>query len=113
MPAHELMGWLQVSQWHYCLRLPYDALLHGPSKYPTVVGALYPPLGAARLYRQVRLWADGTYRCNLVLATVKGAKESWAVVTDEPPSLQTMQAIRTPVTRAKNYFWIVSRGPLS
>ena len=90
MPAHELMGWLQVSRWHYCLRLPCDVLLHGPSKYPTVVSALYLPLGAARLYRQVRLWADGTYRCNLVLATVKGAKESWAVVTDEPPSLQTL-----------------------
>jgi hypothetical protein len=25
-----------------------------------------------------------------VLATVKGAKESWAVLTDEPPSLQTL-----------------------
>lgn len=38
----------------------------------------------------MRLWADGTYRCNLVLATVQGAKESWAVITDEPPSLQTL-----------------------
>ena len=90
MPAHDLMGWLQVSGWHYCLRLPCDVLLHGPSKYPKVVGTLYPALGEARLYRQVRLWADGVYRCNLLLATVKGAKESWAVVTDEPPSLQTL-----------------------
>ncbi len=87
---HELMGWLQVSGWHYCLRLPCDVLLHGASKYPRAVGSLYPALGEARLYRQVRLWADGVYRCNLVLATVKGAKESWAVVTDEPPSLQTL-----------------------
>ena len=38
----------------------------------------------------MRLWADGGCRCNLVLATVKGTKESWAVVTDEPPSLQTL-----------------------
>ena len=29
-------------------------------------------------------------RCNLVLATVQGAKESWAVITDEPPTLQTL-----------------------
>ena len=85
------MGWLQASQWHYCLRLPCDVLLHGASKYPRVVGSLYPTLGEARLYRQVRLWADGTYRCNLVLATVQGAQESWiAVVTDESPSLQTL-----------------------
>jgi len=35
---------------------------------------LYPLLGEARLYRQVRLWADEVYRCNR-LATVQGAKE--------------------------------------
>jgi len=87
---HELMGWLQASQWHYCLRLPCDVLLQGASKYPRRVGELYPPLGEARLYRRVRLWSDGAYRCNLVLATVQGVKESWAVVTDEPPALQTL-----------------------
>ncbi len=87
---HELMRWLRANGWHYCLRLPCDVLLHGASKYPTIVGTLYPALGEARFYRQVRLWADGVCRCNLVLATVKGAKESWAVVTDEPPSLQTL-----------------------
>lgn len=87
---HELLGWLQASSWHYCLRLPSDVLLRGPGKYPQTVGPLYPPLGIARFYRQVRLWVDGTYRCNLVLATVQGAKESWAVVTDEPPSLQIL-----------------------
>jgi hypothetical protein len=32
----------------------------------------------------------GFRSANLVLATVKGAKESWAVVTDEPPTLQTL-----------------------
>lgn len=87
---HELMRWLQTSHWHYCLRLPCDVLLHGPRRYPTMVGSLYPPLGQARLYRYVGLWLDGMHRCNLVLATVAGAKESWAVITDEPPSLQTL-----------------------
>lgn len=87
---HALLKWLQASRWHYCLRLPCDVLLHGASKYPTPVSRLYPPLGEARLYRQVRLWADGVFRCNLVLATVKGAKQSWAVVTDETPSLQAL-----------------------
>ena len=55
-----------------------------------MVGALYPPLGQARLYRHVGLWLDGVHRCNLVLATVKAAKESWAVITDESPTLQTL-----------------------
>lgn len=87
---HEVMAWLRTSSWHYGLRLPCDVLLHGPRRYPTMVGSLYPPLGQARLYRHVGLWLDGVHRCNLVLATVKGAKESWAVITDESPTLQTL-----------------------
>ncbi len=82
---HDLMGWLRNSRWHYCLRLPGDVLLHGPRRYPTLVGSLYPPLGQARLYRHVGLWLDGVHCCNFVLATVKGAKESWAVITNESP----------------------------
>jgi hypothetical protein len=87
---HQLMDWLRSSRWHYCLRLPCDVLVHGCRRYPSTVGSMYPPLGEARLYRTVGLWLDGLHRTNLVLATVKGAKESWAVVTDEPPSLQTL-----------------------
>ena len=33
---------------------------------------------------------DGEYRCNLVLANVRGVREPWAVITDEKPSLQTL-----------------------
>lgn len=87
---HELMGWLKAGCWHYCLRLPCDVWLQGCRRYPTVVSQLYPPVGQAKLYRHVGLWLDGTYRCNLVLASVQGAKESWAVATDEPPSLETL-----------------------
>lgn len=87
---HQLLRWLRTSGWHYCLRLPCDVVIQGARRYPTAVGSMYPPVGEARLYRHVRLWVDGTHRCNLVLATVKGAKDSWAVVTDEPPSLETL-----------------------
>lgn len=88
---HDLMGWLRNSGWHYCLRLPCDVMLHGPRRYcPIAISSLYPPLGEARFYRNVGLWLDGIHRCNLVLATVQGAKESWAVITDEPPTLQTL-----------------------
>jgi len=87
---HELMQWLHNSGWHYCLRLPCDVLLHGLRRYPIAVGSLYPPLGEARFYRNVRLWQDGVHRCNIVLATLKGAKESWAVISSEPPTLQTL-----------------------
>lgn len=87
---HELMKWLRQSRWHYCLRLPCDVLVHTSRRYPRMVGTLYPPLGEARLYENVGLWLDGEHRCNLVLATVQGAKDSWAVITDEPPTLQTL-----------------------
>ena len=87
---HELMEWLRTSRWHYAIRIPCDVLLHGAKRYPRTVGSLYPPLGEACLYRQVGLWLDGTHRCNLVLATVRGAAEPWAVITDEAPSLQTL-----------------------
>jgi hypothetical protein len=87
---HQVLQWLRASEWHYCLRLPCDVLIHGARRYPTTVGVMYPPVGEAGLYRQVRLWVDGTHPCNLVLATVKGAKDSWAVVTDEVPSLETL-----------------------
>lgn len=87
---YPMMGWLQASSWHDCLRLPCHVFLHGASKCPSLVGRLYPLLGEARLYRHVRLWADGGYRCNLVLSTVQGAEESWIVATDETPSLQTL-----------------------
>ena len=86
---HDLMNWLRQSRWHYCLRLPCDVWIHTQRPHPLMVGRLYPPRGKARLYEHVGLWLDGEHRCNLVLATVAGAEESWAVVTDEAPTLQT------------------------
>jgi hypothetical protein len=87
---HDLMEWLRQARWHYAIRLPCDVLLRGVGRYRGSVGAHYPPVGEACLINNVRLWADGTHCCNLVLATVMGAKDSWAVATDEPASLQTL-----------------------
>jgi hypothetical protein len=86
----QLMQWLRQSHWHYGLRFPCDVFVHTTRRYPLMVGTLYPSLGEARLYENVGLWLDGAHRCNLVVATVQGAKESWAVVTDESPTLQTL-----------------------
>jgi hypothetical protein len=68
---HPLMAWLQASRWHYCLRLPSDVLLQGASRYPRMIGSFDPPVGEARLDHQVRLWAEGVYRCNLVRQPLK------------------------------------------
>lgn len=87
---HDVMSWLQASGWHYCLRLPCDVLLHGPRRHPIEVSYLWPPKGEAIFYHNVGLWQDGKHPCHLVLANIKGVSEPWAVVTDEPPSLQTL-----------------------
>lgn len=88
--CHDLMAWLKLTDWHYALRLKCDVLVHGVNRHPIEVGKLYPPMNQAKLFKNVGLWADGIHRANLVLATVKGAKDSWAVITDEEPSLQTL-----------------------
>ena len=88
--CHDLMAWLKLTDWHYALRLKCDVFVHGVNRYPIAVGKLYPPVNQAKLLINVGLWADGIHRANLVLATVKGAKDSWAVITDEVPSLQTL-----------------------
>ena len=87
---HELVSWLQNSDWHYCLRLPCDVILHGVRKHPIESKYLSPPKSEAVLCRNVGLWLDGRYRCNAVLANVKGVREPWVVITDENPSLQTL-----------------------
>jgi hypothetical protein len=88
--CHDLMAWLKLTTWHYALRLKCDVLVHGVNRYPIAVGKLYPPMNQAKLLTNVGLWAEGFHRTNLVLATVTGAKDSWAVITDEVPSLQTL-----------------------
>jgi hypothetical protein len=88
--CHDLMAWLKLTDWHYALRLKCDVLVHGVNRHPIEVEKLYPPVNQAKLFTNVGLWADGIHRTNLVLATVKGAKDSWAVITDEVPSLQTL-----------------------
>jgi hypothetical protein len=88
--CHDLMAWLESTDWHYALRLKCDVFVHGLSRHPIEVGKLYPPVNQAILLKNVGLWADGKHHANLVLATVSGAKDSWAVITDEVPSLQTL-----------------------
>ena len=71
-------------------RLPCDVCLHGVRRYPIQVGSVYPKKGEAAFYHNIGLWIDGYHRCNLVVASPDGVKEPWAVITDEPPNLQTL-----------------------
>ncbi|MEM8831991.1 MAG: transposase [Cyanobacteria bacterium P01_G01_bin.19] len=87
---HQLIDWLATSQWHYCLRLPCGVTIHGARRHPIELKYLCPPKSEAILYHNVGLWLDGRCRSNFVLANVKGAKEPWAVITDEDPTLQAL-----------------------
>ena len=87
---HQLVSWLKTSPWHYCLRLPCDVTIHGARRYPIELKYLCPAPSEATLYRNVGLWLDGQCRSNFILANVKDAKEPWAVITDENPTLQTL-----------------------
>lgn len=82
---HQLINWLHNSNWHYCLRLPCDVVIHGARKHPIELKYLWPKKSEAIFYHHVGLWLDGEHRCNLVLANVRGVKEPWAVITDEEP----------------------------
>ena len=98
---HELMNWLTTSQWHYCLRLPSDVFIHGARRHPIELKYLCPQKSEAVLYRNIGLWLDGKCRSNFVLANVKGAREPWAVITDEDPTLQTLWQSRGAIRQPK------------
>ena len=51
------------------------------------MGDLIAPKGEANLYHNVRILGD--IDCHLATADLSIADESWAVLTDAPPSLQT------------------------
>ncbi len=78
---HDLLSWLQESNWHYCIRITCDTQLHGIRRHPIEASLIYPKKGEAAFYRNVGLWQDGLIRCNLVVAYPEGVSEHWAVIT--------------------------------
>ena len=86
-----LLKWLRHRQWHWAIRVPRDTLIHGVHRWRACpVSELKKVRGEAKLYHQVRLWEEGSEQVNLVVASSQGTTEPWAVMTDEPPSLQTL-----------------------
>ncbi len=87
----ELVRWLQTSPWHWGIRVPSDTTVYGVHKrgFSREVRQLYPPKGQVKLYHQVRIWTDAQLQCNLALASMRGVKDKWAIMTDETPTLET------------------------
>lgn len=83
-----LIHWLQQQQWSWAIRVKSDlkvTLAHGRS---ASVEQLVPPAEQAYLFENVRV-LDGI-DCHLITARVPSTKDPWTVLSDQPPSLQTL-----------------------
>jgi hypothetical protein len=61
---HDLLSFLQASNWHYCIRITCDTQLHGIRRHTIEASSIHPKKGEAAFYRNVGLWQDGLIRCN-------------------------------------------------
>jgi hypothetical protein len=86
----EFVRWLKKSPWHWLIRVPCDTAIYGVHKrgFARQVRQLFPAKGEAKLYHNVQVW-EAREECNLALASMRGVKEQWGIITDEPPTLQT------------------------
>jgi hypothetical protein len=82
-----LLHWLQQQKWSWAIRVKSDLNVTLASGRTTTVETLLPPVQQAYLFTNVSV-LNGI-PCYLATAAVAGAKESWAVLSDRPPSLQT------------------------
>ena len=83
----ELLRWLQQQGWHWALRVKSDLQLTLASGKTRTVAQLLPPIQQAYLFEAVTVWDELTVP--LATAHVLIAGEAWAVLSNQPPSLQT------------------------
>lgn len=82
-----LIHWLQQQQWSWAIRVKSDLNVTIASGRTQSVEHLFPPPEQAYLFENVRIL--GGIDAHLATANVPGAQETWAVLSDQPPSLQT------------------------
>lgn len=82
-----LLRWLREHHWSWCIRAKSDLNVLLSKGRRVAVSHLLAPQGQAYLYPQVTVLED--IECHLATAYVASAQETWAVLSDKPPSLQT------------------------
>ncbi len=82
-----LLRWLGQHQWSWAIRVKSDLNVTFQDSRTVAVEHLFAPTEQAYLFPNVSVL--GGITCHLATATVAGAKDSWAVLSDCPPSLQT------------------------
>lgn len=82
-----LIHWLKQQQWSWAIRVKSNLQVTLANGCTQSVEQLLPPEQHAYLFENVQV-LDGI-ACHLVTATVPATKDPWAVLSDQPPSLQT------------------------
>lgn len=82
-----LMHWLRQQHWSWAIRVKSDLKVTLADGCSQSVEQLLPPPEQAYLFENVQV-LDGI-DCHLVTAKVPETKDSWAVLSDQAPSLQT------------------------
>jgi hypothetical protein len=83
----DLIRWCTQHNWSWLIRSKCDLLVTLATGAMHRVDALLPPVEQAYLFHQVTILGD--ISAHLATATLSDTKESWAVLSDQPPSLQT------------------------
>lgn len=83
----DLIRWLQVHHWSWAIRAKSDLKITLSNGETASVANLLPASEQAYLFKNVSILED--IQCHLATATLSIAQESWAVISDKAPSLQT------------------------
>jgi hypothetical protein len=82
-----LIRWLRQQQWNWAIRVKCDLNVTLANGRTQSVDQLFPTAHQAYLFENVRVLED--IDCHLATAHVPQAKDTWAVLSDATPSLQT------------------------
>lgn len=83
----ELMRWLTQAGWSWAIRAKSDLQVRLANGQQQSVAQLLSPRGQVHLFHQVQVIGDVS--CHLATAHWSDAQDSWAVLTNRVPSLQT------------------------
>jgi hypothetical protein len=86
-----LVWWLEQQQWHWAIRVKSDLSVTLADGHTYPVESLVPPPEHAHLFEQVRVL--GGVVAHLATANAPDAKDHWAVLSNQRPSLQTFALI--------------------
>lgn len=83
----ELMRWLTRAGWDWAIRAKSDLQVRLANGQQYSVAQLLPPQGQVHLFHQVQVIGDVC--CHFATAHWGKAQDSWAVLTNKAPSVQT------------------------